>query len=84
MSGFRRFRSTLHRRRRSIEAVELGYLTTGAAPTLAGTSEGPGAITEEQLADAEGGPLEFSPSLEAREIGPSPIAWTRPKRETDN
>ena len=29
MSGFRKFRSTLHRRRRSIEAVELGFLTNG-------------------------------------------------------
>ena len=84
MSGFRRFRSTLHRRRRSIEAAELGYLATGPAQERAGKSEISITTSDELLADAEGAPLEFSPSVEAREIGPNPIAWTKPRRETDN
>ena len=84
MSGFRRFRSTLHRRRRSIEAAELGYLATGPAQDRVGKGEVSAATADEQLADGEAAPLEFSPSVEAREIGPNPIAWTKPKRETDN
>jgi hypothetical protein len=86
MSGFRKFRSSLHRRRRSLEAVELGFLTPGA------TSEGghaaplpatPLAAPPRPL-EPDAPPLEFSPSAEAREIGPAPIAWVKPRRLTDN
>jgi len=82
MSGFRKFRSSLHRRRRSIEAVELGYLMTGRPKDAWGRTDvaAPAAGGEGETA-----PLEFSPSLEAREIGPNPIAWLKPKRhESDN
>lgn len=76
MSGFRKFRSNLHRRRRSIEAVELGYLTGPAAKE--GTTEVP--HSGSKVLDAE-----VPASREALEIGPQPIAWLRPKRpETDN
>ena len=87
MSGFRKFRSTLHRRRRSIEAVELGFLGAGPAADdgqlaadLAGTASGLGG----PLPDSESAPLDFSPSEEALEIGPAPIAWMKPKKESDN
>ena len=88
MSGFRKFRTTLHRRRRSIEAAELGHLITGHAPDPARRTD----AASPSLGDARGAletettPLDFSPSVEAREIGPSPIAgWVRPKRPgTDN
>ena len=85
MSGFRKFRSSLHRRRRSLEAVELGFLAPhdlrpeGAAPIR--TSP----LAVATLPDPDGRPLEFSPSVEAREIGPAPIAWLKSRRpETDN
>lgn len=85
MSGFRKFRSSLHRRRRSLEAVELGFLTPGRAPepplgAPLHAVPAPGGHYE-----GEAPPLEFSPSVEAREIGPTPIAWLKPRRlETDN
>jgi len=86
MSGFRKFRSTLHRRRRSLEAVELGYLATqdiseqGAARSLPVTQ-----VVVSAVPDPDTRPLDFSPSVEAREIGPSPIAWLKSRRpETDN
>lgn len=92
MSGFRKFRTTLHRRRRSIEAVELGYLTTGAPREPATRLEAASAAAGGEIAhalegQAEGSaaPLEFSVSAEAREIGPNPIGWLKPKRpESDN
>jgi hypothetical protein len=87
MSGFRKFRSTLHRRRRSIEAVELGFL--GSAPAsdeaplgtdLAGVVPALGG----PVPDSESVPLDFSPSEEAMEIGPAPIAWMKPRKDSDN
>ena len=87
MSGFRKFRSTLHRRRRSIEAVELGFLAGGSPQDGIGLAaedlDGPSAVHQE-FSDPETAPLDFSPSEEALEIGPAPIAWMKPKRETDN
>ena len=87
MSGFRKFRSTLHRRRRTIEAVELGYLVTGNAPEGAARPDAIAAAAGHPgpFSDSEAVPLDFSPSREAREIGPNPIAWLKPKRsETNN
>ena len=83
MSGFRRFRSTLHRRRRSIEAVELGHLQpspgsiTGLVPAQGAAKD---ALLRGQGNEADTAPLEFSPSREAREIGPAPIAWLRARK----
>ena len=78
MSGFRKFRTTLQRRRRS-EMLELGHLRPGTAPGL-------GAVAASlPRAETESTPLEFSPSIEAKEIGPRPIAWLKPnKPETDH
>jgi hypothetical protein len=87
MSGFRKFRSTLHRRRRSIEAAELGYLVAGGAEEGAPR---PDAVTAaaghlQPPAEPEAVPLDFSPSREAQEIGPNPIAWLKSKRtQSDN
>jgi hypothetical protein len=83
MSGFRKFRSSLHRRRRTIEAAELGHLQvaprtiTGLAPAQGGPREG---LLRGQGNEADAAPLEFSPSREAREIGPAPIAWLRGRK----
>ena len=86
MSGFRKFRSSLHRRRRSLEAVELGFLTpssiqgAGQAPPLRATP-----MTAPARVEPDAPPLEFSPSAEAREIGPTPIPWIKSRRtEQDN
>ena len=87
MSGFRKFRSTLHRRRRSIEAVELGFLGSGnvsdegvhGADLVAGASALGSAVSEPDSA-----PLDVSPSEEAMEIGPAPIAWMKPRKASDN
>ena len=82
MSGFRRFRSTLHRRRRSM--MEFGYLggpggqTSAVRPAAASV-----AVVVDGSPDAA--PLDFSPSAEARMIGPAPIAWLSTRRtRTDN
>lgn len=90
MSGFRKFRTTLHRRRKSMEA-ELGSFTSSLTRETAGRVEASGGSLGDGLQAAEGAlegstaPLEFSVSAEAREIGPSPIVWMKPKRsETDN
>ena len=84
MSGFRKFRSSLHRRRRSLEAVELGFLTPGASPEASLGASIPTSPLPARL-EGDASPLEFSPSAEAREIGPAPIAWVKSKRpETDN
>ena len=78
MSGFRKFRTTLQRRRRS-EMLELGHLRPGTSPGLGAVA----AILPR--AETESTPLEFSPSNEAKEIGPRPIAWLKPvKAETDH
>ena len=87
MSGFRKFRTALHRRRRSIEAAELGLITGPGAGPPAGDAE-PAAAGRPEIApgtDADTAPLEFSPSAEAVEIGPTPISWMKGKRlETDH
>jgi len=85
MSGFRKFRSTLHRRRRTLEAVELGFLATtdrtGEGAIAVRTAKAPGPARPEP----DSPPLEFSPSVESREIGPAPIGWLKSRRpETDN
>jgi hypothetical protein len=78
MSGFRKFRTGLHRRRRSIEAVELGLLS-GAASRLA-AEQPPPAHTSPPAPGSE-----MSAGREAIEIGPQPIAWLKPRRqEADN
>jgi len=86
MSGFRKFRSSLHRRRRSLEAVELGFLTPGSVPEAGRTP--PLRVTPvvaPARLEPDAPPLEFSPSAEAREIGPTPIPWVKSRRgETDN
>jgi len=89
MSGFRKFRSGLHRRRRSIEAVELGYLGGGLSKGLPGPGpvrgtppapESPRDVAESNLPQSD-----VPASREAIEIGPQPIAWLKPKRQdTDN
>lgn len=79
MSGFRKFRATLQRRRRSIEALEMMHWPSarqaekGAAP-VAGLPRSP------SEGDRDASPLDFSPSLEAQQIGPAPIAWLRPRK----
>jgi len=86
MSGFRKFRSSLHRRRRSIEA-ELGFFLTNHPQDTRAAGEAAATSSDQPMAggEAEAAPLGFSPSLEARGIGPAPIAWLRPKRpDTDN
>ena len=85
MSGFRKFRSSLHRRRRSIEA-ELGFFLAGHPQDARARTETSTAPSEPRaVAEPEAAPLEFSPSLEAREIGPTPIAWLKGKRpNTEN
>ena len=81
MSGFRKFRTSLHRRRRWTEAAELGFFMTDNPPEpQAGAERSTHPPGEPRPADPEASPLEFSPSLEAREIGPNPIAWMKPKR----
>jgi hypothetical protein len=87
MSGFRKFRSSLHRRRRSLEAVELGFLgVPGATPE--GDAAAPLRVSRVLAPvrhEPDAPPLEFSPSAEAREIGPNPIAWVKSRRpDTDN
>jgi len=86
MSGFRKFRSTLHRRRRSLEAVELGYLTTQAlSDERAAQPLRAARVALSTVPEPDSRPLDFSPSVEAREIGPPPIAWLKSRRpETDN
>src|SRR5436190_4212759 len=85
MSGFRKFRSSLHRRRRSIEAVELGFLTPSAAGESTAGAEVVSVKPMSHRFEPETTPLEFSPSAEAREIGPNPIGWLKSRRpETDN
>ena len=71
MSGFRKFRSSVHRRRRTIEAVELGHLVPGGEETAKASGEVEGKAKE---------PLTFSASREAAEIGPAPIAFVRPRK----
>ena len=82
MSGFRKFRTTLHRRRRSIEATELGYLPGAPAPVTGTAAAGaaPAGTGVRHGADSQTTPLEFSPSREAIEIGPAPIAWLRARK----
>src|SRR5881628_779855 len=67
MSGFRKFRSTLHRRRRTIEAVELGYLVTGNAPEGAARPDATAAAAgpPRPFSESEAMPLDFSPSRKA-------------------
>lgn len=82
MSGFRKFRTTLHRRRRTIEATELGYLKAGTAPAVryGEVVAAPPHPVGRSGHDPETTPLEFSPSREAVEIGPAPIAWFRARK----
>jgi len=86
MSGFRKFRSSLHRRRRLLEAVELGFLAPGELPE--GGAQAPfrlANVAAPPRHEPDAPPLEFSPSAEALEIGPNPIAWLKPRRpETEN
>jgi len=84
MSGFRKFRSSLHRRRRSLEAVELGFLGSGTGEAT-GISGSLASSTPQRRTEGDAPPLEFSPSAEALEIGPNPSAWLKPRRpETEN
>jgi len=85
MSGFRKFRSSLHRRRRSLEAMELGFFTTESTDEAAPRPEVGGVAAAALRHEGDAHPLDFSPSAEAREIGPTPIAWLKSGRlETDN
>lgn len=87
MSGFRKFRSSAQRRRRSVEAAELGYLPGQLRRKHAGASAAPGAEapSSKEIFDAAGTPADFPASREAIEIGPPPIAWLKArKKETDN
>jgi len=93
MSGFRKFRSTTQRRRRSVEAVELGYLsgpmTTLSPPpgqTGIGATSPRTPASVQDLLDAGHAPtIEIPASQEAVAIGPAPIAWAkRRKPGTDN
>ena len=84
MSGFRKFRNNTQRRRRSIEAVELGHLAGSMQGGVLGgpAHGGPGHNPDEtrELPDQA-----FPASREAVEIGPAPIAWLKTKRsETEN
>ena len=77
MSGFRKFRSTLHRRRRS--TMEFGYL--GGSSHQLGSAR-PAAASVAVVADGspDAAPLDLSPSAEARMIGPAPIVWMSTRR----
>lgn len=80
MSGFRKFRTTQQRRRKA-ELLELGHLRPGGAPggssPLAQRSLGGIAVQAPPETET---PAEFSPSAEAQEIGPPPIAWLKTRR----
>jgi hypothetical protein len=80
MSGFRKFRTTLTRRRKA-ELLELGYLRPGE-PLGRGATAAPRVLAGVAVAaPTEGDPLlGMPPSLEAQEIGPPPIAWLRTRK----
>lgn len=80
MSGFRKFRTTQQRRRKA-ELLELGHLRPGGAPggfsALAQRPATGMAVQDPPEAEI---PADFSPSAEAQEIGPPPIAWLKTRR----